>query len=292
MGMQPTNGDTSSLTTSVSGLLKGSGGRVVVAVAGTDFPGLASANSFSQINTFTSYIVAAPSVGVGIPSAMTSLAGTVNDATMLMFPQSGTNVSCILDITPRGSGDSIVNFFGTDFIADSTNYSILRVGSNRGSSEYFIASQAGGTGTVLPIAIYTGGTNTTQVYLATSGAVGIMGTPTTGVNFHVKAGAFSGNLDNPTYAATISLDVTQGNVHKITTTSAIGNATINASAAGVAGQEITIIITNDSSAGRTITFGSNFKPSGTIVGTASKTATIRFASDGTSWWETSRILGL
>jgi hypothetical protein len=94
------------------------------------------------------------------------------------------------------------------------------------------------------------------------------------------------------YASTITLDVTKGNVHKTTTVNATGNATINASAGGVAGesQQMTIVITNDATSGKTITFGTNFSSAGTLVGTTSKTATITFVSDGVTWYETGRIL--
>lgn len=99
-------------------------------------------------------------------------------------------------------------------------------------------------------------------------------------------------IDVMAYAATISLDVTKPHVHSTTTINATGNATINASAAGNAGEEMTIIITNDATSGKVITFGTNFKTTGTITGTVSKSATIKFVSDGSNWYETSRTLAL
>jgi hypothetical protein len=101
-----------------------------------------------------------------------------------------------------------------------------------------------------------------------------------------------GVADAFTYAATVSLDVTKGRLHTVTTTAAVGNATINASGKGFAGQELVIIITNDSSAGRTITFGTNFLPSATLVGTASKAAVVTFVSNGSNFYEKSRTTGL
>lgn len=68
------------------------------------------------------------------------------------------------------------------------------------------------------------------------------------------------------------------------------NETVNASGTQVAGQRMTLIIVNDATLARTITFGTGFKPSATIVGTVSKAATIDFISDGTNWWETNRTL--
>jgi len=95
------------------------------------------------------------------------------------------------------------------------------------------------------------------------------------------------------YAATISISTTNGKKLKtVTTTNAIGNSTFNAADGGVADQEMRFIITNDATAGRTITFGTNFKPNGTLVGVASKTSTIMFVSDGTNWWEMFRTVGV
>lgn len=109
--------------------------------------------------------------------------------------------------------------------------------------------------------------------------------------FRVGAtGALSGSMDTVTYAATISLDVTKSDFHKTTTVNATGNATINASTGGVAGQWMELLIVNDATSAKTITFGTNFKVTGTVVGTVSKAAALRFRSDGTSWWEMSRNL--
>ncbi len=101
-----------------------------------------------------------------------------------------------------------------------------------------------------------------------------------------------GSMDTMTYASTISLDVTKANLHKTTTVNATGNATINASAAGTAGQHIWVQIINDATSGKTITFGTNFKPSATVVGTTSKTAMVHFVSDGINWYEVARTLNL
>jgi len=113
--------------------------------------------------------------------------------------------------------------------------------------------------------------------------------------FHITVGGLNLTLsgaDVMTYASTIALDTQKADLHTTTTTNAIGNATINASSGGTAGQKLFIIITNDATANRTITFGTNFKPSGTLVGTTSKSALVQFISDGTSFYEVSRTTGL
>lgn len=66
--------------------------------------------------------------------------------------------------------------------------------------------------------------------------------------------------------------------------------TVNASGTQKAGQRMNLLILNDATLGRTITFGTGFKPSATVVGTISKVASISFLSDGTNWYELSRTL--
>jgi hypothetical protein len=92
-----------------------------------------------------------------------------------------------------------------------------------------------------------------------------------------------------TPSGTISLDVTLGVSYGWT---AGENETVNASGTQIAGQEITCIIGNDGVLPRTITFGTGFKPLGTIIGTTTKTAVIKFVSDGTNLWEVARSLAL
>jgi hypothetical protein len=103
------------------------------------------------------------------------------------------------------------------------------------------------------------------------------------------AGALTGSLDDMTFANPLTVDVTKGTLHK---TLATNDATFNASAAGNAGQEMTLPIRNDASAARTITFGTNFKAAGNLTGTVGKFATVRFVSDGTNWYEVSRATNL
>lgn len=91
-----------------------------------------------------------------------------------------------------------------------------------------------------------------------------------------------------TPGATMSFDPTKGVTAKV---SVIADGTINAASVGPAGQIATFIIVNDGTI-RTITFGTNFKASGTLAGTANKAATITFRSDGTNWYEQSRATGL
>lgn len=118
-------------------------------------------------------------------------------------------------------------------------------------------------------------------------------TPTNALQLVPKKYADTGGpMDTMTYAATITLNPALGRFHTTTTINATGNATINASSGGLAGQTLNILITNDGTSGKTITFGTNFKPSATLVGTASKSAMVNFVSNGTSFYESSRQTGL
>ncbi len=108
----------------------------------------------------------------------------------------------------------------------------------------------------------------------------------------VRARRIIGAMDAMTYASTISLDVTAGDLHKTTTTNGAGNAIVNATTAGLSGQHMWIIIANDQISGKTITFGANFRSAGILAGAVGKAATIHFVSDGTAWYEVSRTLNL
>jgi hypothetical protein len=103
---------------------------------------------------------------------------------------------------------------------------------------------------------------------------------------------FISALDSMTYARSISLEVTAGDIHKTTTSNVVGEATIDAATAGLAGQHMWIIIVNDLVRGKTVTFGANFKSSGPLVGSSGKAATIHFISDGSAWYEVARTLNL
>lgn len=95
-----------------------------------------------------------------------------------------------------------------------------------------------------------------------------------------------------TYASTITMNTSNSFLQKTTTVNATGNATINATVPGQSGQVLKILITNDATSGKVITFGTNFKSSGTLTGTTSKSALISFISDGISWYEQFRTLAI
>ncbi|MGA2883151.1 MAG: hypothetical protein ABSG13_29745 [Bryobacteraceae bacterium] len=99
---------------------------------------------------------------------------------------------------------------------------------------------------------------------------------------------FIASMETMAYARTVSLETTAGDVHKTTTSNAIGNATINAVTAGLPGQHMWVIIVNDQISGKTVSFGNNFKSAGPLMGSPGKSATLQFISDGTAWYEVAR----
>lgn len=93
---------------------------------------------------------------------------------------------------------------------------------------------------------------------------------------------------SPTPGATINLDASTANLFKWT---AGENETVNVTAGQKAGRVITLMILNDAVI-RTITLGTGIVSVGVIVGTALKTGVVVLQSDGTSFYELSRTLGL
>lgn len=93
---------------------------------------------------------------------------------------------------------------------------------------------------------------------------------------------------SPTPGASVSIDASLANLFKWT---AGENETVNISAGQQAGRMITFMITNDAIA-RTITFGTGIVATGIMIGTALKTSVVLMQSDGTSFYEIGRTLGL
>lgn len=87
-----------------------------------------------------------------------------------------------------------------------------------------------------------------------------------------------------------AIDPTKGDYQTCTTTT---SHSLTATDTGVAGDNLTLLITNDATTGRVITFSApGFQSTGTLTGTISKKAQITFRSNGTSWYEVSRSLGM
>jgi hypothetical protein len=104
----------------------------------------------------------------------------------------------------------------------------------------------------------------------------------------VMARRFIASMETMAYARSVLLETTVGDVHKTTTSNAVGNATINAATPGLPGQHMWVIIVNDQLSGKTVAFGNNFKSAGPLMGSPGKSATLQFISDGTVWYEVAR----
>ena len=98
------------------------------------------------------------------------------------------------------------------------------------------------------------------------------------------------NVYTPDYASSIVYRPSVSNILEITTVDAIGNATITAKTGKIG--TFYVIIHNDGTSGKVITFGTGFVTTGTLTGTVNKTAIVEFLSNGTSLYEVSRKTGL
>lgn len=130
------------------------------------------------------------------------------------------------------------------------------------------------------------GTNNNPAWAQVALATGVSGTlPTANGGTGIATTAIVNAL---TYAGTISLDPALATTYTTTTVNGTGNATINATSAGTAGQRITIIVTNDATSPKVITFGTNFTSLRTLTGTISIAKSVTFISTGSTWQEVSR----
>ncbi|TET75150.1 MAG: hypothetical protein E3J56_00990 [Candidatus Aminicenantes bacterium] len=111
----------------------------------------------------------------------------------LTFQNTQADTRAIIRVMPKGTETfpaSALEFFGTDFIADSTNYERLRIYAG---STYQISTHKAGNGTLRPLILFTDG-NANQLYLSTAGLVGIgTSTPQNKLNV-IGDGNFTGNL--------------------------------------------------------------------------------------------------
>jgi len=101
---------------------------------------------------------------------------------------------------------------------------------------------------------------------------------------------FIDSSSTQTFSATISLpiDTSHGTTRIVACTSSTA-ATINASTGGTSGQMLRFIFSTDGTAGNVITFGTNFKSTGTYtLASTNKYYVINFVSNGTYFIESGR----
>lgn len=93
------------------------------------------------------------------------------------------------------------------------------------------------------------------------------------------------------WASVLSIDPLKGRLFKVTTGPTVSVATVNASTTGLFGQQLQMLITNESAAAQTLVFASLFQ-AGSVVGLRSSVVSISFVSDATKFYETARTQGL
>lgn len=98
----------------------------------------------------------------------------------------------------------------------------------------------------------------------------------------------TGNLYN--ISGTTSIDPVAGMFQQLVT--GAGNTTLQSIGVGLPGQLLLLEVANDSGGARTITFGSNFRSTATLVGTSSRSMLIEFVSNGVKWMEVGRTVAI
>jgi len=102
----------------------------------------------------------------------------------------------------------------------------------------------------------------------------------------MESRAVNTESDGSTVTVALSTDAL---VRKWTTTQ---NHTVNISGTQKAGQLLILLITNDATLPRVTTLGTGFVGVGTITGVISKTSAVMFISNGTSFFELCRTVGI
>ena len=200
-------------------------------------------------------------LGTNRSTQLTTSSSSDNLSSITFYPATGTNVCQSFDIMPRGTGQanqkSQFSIWGTDFIANQTNYELLLTRATGVS--YTFESFRGGTGVHRPLLFSAGASN--QLWAYTSGNIGVNTTTDAGFRLDVNgtarmqtsleiAGAtgltlgggasvlaYSGNILNIGNSASWGdVRIFAGGVQKFSQTSSlttIANTTINLSTATV-----------------------------------------------------------
>jgi hypothetical protein len=136
------------------------------------------------------------SVGTNRSTQLTSGLSSDNFSAVAFYPLTGTNVGQSFQVIPKGTGFSAgikaqFSIFGTDLIADGTNFEALVVRAT--GSAFTFSSGKGGTGTIRPMLFSSGFldgvTNANQLWLYTTGNVGINTTTDAGYKLDVNGTA-------------------------------------------------------------------------------------------------------
>jgi len=91
---------------------------------------------------------------------------------------------------------------------------------------------------------------------------------------------------------TVTVTIDPSVQHTIARWTAAQNVTVNISGVPVDGQELTLIVTNDSLLGRLLTLGTGLLGNGTALGIVSKRSVITLVADGGVFYERCRTIGI
>lgn len=168
----------------------------------------------------------------------------------------------------------------TGCLADSDKLAGFRVAGKQVLSGCSAMYGGGGSGNVTPVGFLFYSTGSSNSGAAVIGGISNCAVPVAGALEGVAVDVQSGSgAQNIAYAATITPDPYAGGTAICLLT---GNITVNAPTRYHRGQRLRLILTQDATGGRTVTFASKYKAT-SVTTTANTTTVVEFVHDG-RWW--------
>ncbi|CAB4136480.1 hypothetical protein UFOVP312_1, partial [uncultured Caudovirales phage] len=208
------------------------------------------------------------------------ITGDFSNATInnrLLFQCSTTNGNTGVAAIPNGTATT--STWRAYNAADADNASVAILGAF-GATDVRVSSDRTGTGTFLPMTFFTGGSE--RARLDTSGNFGI-GVSSPVARFDL-GGDYKEGVVTANTGTAYTINTATGTLQILTLT---GNCTFTFPAL-VAGESFTLLLRQDGTGGRTVTWPAAVRwPGGTaptITATANQTDKYVFTSDGTRWY--------
>jgi hypothetical protein len=186
-----------------------------------------------------------------------------------------TNTTADKDMTiHKGDGTSTITFQVRNGAIVVLNEANVTIAAGSGSPEGVVTAPIGS------IYLRTDGVSGTAIYTKDSG-IGNTGWSSP------QPMSLATNISGTSGTISVTMN---GSIKTITPS---GDCTFNATG-GVQGQRVSFVITTTGSTSRTLTFGTNFKTTGTLAtgATTAKKFVINFIYDGTVWCETARTVAM
>jgi hypothetical protein len=187
--------------------------------------GLSSTNIADSLSGGSSLFLQAPIISDDFSSGtkFSTLFGLGN---VTGLQATGSNVQTNFNIIPKGtvaSTPTVFQFFGTDFVSDSTNYEMFAIFSKGSSDTYYtLGTFKGGSGTVRPINIEAvNSSSTPQLVIGTDGGVSVgTGTQAGSTNLLVAGDVTCANIAASNFPSIVTLtgEVSGSGASSITTT--------------------------------------------------------------------------